>query len=219
MALKLVTAPATDPVTLEQAKAHLRVDFTDDDLLIEALIDAATQYCDGPKGFLGRALVSQTWDLYLDEFPCRHGESFFRHGRIHRGHHSRIEIPLPPLIDIGGVFYLDGSGDEQEVDQSSYTVDPYDEPAKVVPNNGAWPIAACMPNAVRVRFTAGYVDATNSPAIDAVPGPIKAAILMHIGDLYANRETMLSGQRAAAVTLPWASEQLLRPYRFTLSVA
>lgn len=219
MALKLVTAPANDPVTLDQAKAHLRVDFPDDDTLIGALVDAASQFCDGPKGFLGRALVSQTWDLYLDEFPCRHGESFFRGGRIHRGYHSRIEIPLPPLISVGGVFYLDGSGEEQEVDASLYTVDDKNEPGHVVAKNGAWPIAACVPNAVRVRFTAGYVDATNSPAVDAVPAPIKAAMLMYIGDLYANRETMLTGQRAAAVTLPWASEQLLRPYRFTLSIA
>jgi hypothetical protein len=117
------------------------------------------------------------------------------------------------------VFYLDGNGDEQQVQDSTYTVDDVDEPAGIVPVNGIWPIAGCFPNAVRVRFTAGYVDATNSPATDNVPAPIKAAIKLLVGDLYANRETMLTGQRAAAVTLPWAAEQLLRPYRFTLSMA
>lgn len=218
MALKLVAAPANYPVTLDQAKAHLRVDFADDDDLISSLIDTATTYCDGPKGFLGRALISQTWDLYLDEFPCRHGESFFRRGRINRFHHSRIEIPLPPLIDVVGVFYLDGSGEEQELDASKYIVDDKGEQGMIFPVIG-WPIAQCVPNAVRVRFTAGYVDDTQSPQTDKVPGPIKSAMLLYMGDLYANRETMLTGQRAAAVTLPWAAEQMLRPYRFTLSIA
>lgn len=220
MALKLVTAPAGKPVSLDQAKAHLRVDFTDDDLLIGALVDAATQYCDGPKGFLGRALVRQDWDLYLDAFPCRIWGPILRSSHHHGGRHhdGAIEIPLPPLIDVGGVFYLDSGGDEIEVDDSTYTVDAVNEPGRVVPRGGSWPIAACLPNAVRVRFTAGYVD-SNSPPADNVPKPIVAAMLMYIGDLYANRETMLTGQRAAAVTLPWASEQLLRPYRFTLSIA
>lgn len=216
MALKLVTAPANNPLTLDQVKAHLRVDYPDDDLLIGAMLDAAVQYCDGPKGFLGRALIRQTWDLYLDEFPCRYGSAFHRRGHHRYGAH--IDIPLPPLISVGGVFYLDDSGSETEVDPSTYTVDPASEPARIVPKNFSWPIAGCLPNAVRIRFTGGYVT-TDSPPEDNVPQQIIAGILMYIGDLYANRETMLTGQRAAAVTLPWASEQLLRPYRFTLSMA
>jgi uncharacterized phiE125 gp8 family phage protein len=216
MALKLVTAPANNPLTLDQAKAHLRVDFTDDDLLIAALVDAAVQYCDGPKGFLGRALARQTWDLYLDEFPCRFGSAFHRRGNHCYGAH--IDIPLPPLINVVGVYYLDGAGNEIEIDAGAYTVDAVSEPGRVVPVNFSWPTAAHVPNAVRIRFTAGYVT-SDSPPADNVPKPIVAAMLMYIGDLYANRETMLTGQRAAAVTLPWASEQLLRPYRFTLSMA
>lgn len=216
MALKLVTAPANDPLTLDEAKAHLRVDYTDDDLLIAALITAAVQYCDGPKGFLGRALISQTWDLYLDEFPCRFGSAFHRRGHHRYGAH--IDIPLPPLISVGGVFFLDNSGNESEVDPSLYAVDAASEPGRIVPKNFAWPIAGCLPNAVRIRFTAGYVT-SDSPPQDNVPQPILAAMKMYIGDLYANRETMLTGQRAAAVTLPWAAEQLLRPHRFTLSMA
>jgi uncharacterized phiE125 gp8 family phage protein len=215
MSLKIVAAPENDPITLAQAKAHLRVDHSDDDTLIEALIAAATQYCDGPHGFLGRALIQQTWDLYLDEFPSWRGSGFYRNRRY--GH--AIEIPLPPLISVAGVFYLDTAGDEHEIDAASYVVDPISEPGRVVPARGAcWP-TVCDTNAVRVRFTAGYVDATNSPATDNVPKPIYAGMLLYIGDLYANRETMLTGQRAAAVTLPWAAEQLLRPYRFTLSLA
>lgn len=216
MALKLVAAPANDPVSLDEAKAHLRVDFEDDDTLIAAFVSASTRFVDGPKGFLGRALIDQTWDLYLDEFPCyRYRNPHPRHGWRHD---HPIEIPLPPLIQVLGIFYIDGNGDEQEVPTSSYVVDPASEPGRVALVSGAsWPTAACRINAVRIRFRAGYIDGSNSPPTDNVPATIKAAILLHVGDLYANRETQVIGQ--TVVTLPWAAEQLLRPERITLSMA
>jgi uncharacterized phiE125 gp8 family phage protein len=217
MSLKLITAPAA-VISLEDAKKHLRVDHDEDDDLIEAFVAAATEFVDGPKGFLGRALNQQTWDLYLDEFPCRRGSAFYRRGGSWQ--FDPIEVPLPPLISVDGVFYIDASAVEQEVNASAYRVDPNSEPGRIVPvSGGAWPTVPCTPGAVRVRFTAGYIDAGNSPPTSNVPKPIRAGILLYLGDLYANRESMLTGPRAAAVTLPWAAEQLLRPHRFTLSMA
>ena len=223
MGLTLVTAPANQPVTLDEAKAHLRVDFTDDDDMIEALIEAASGWVDGPNGFLGRALIDQTWDLYLDHFPCgphRHQAFAYHHG--HRRHrHDAIEIPLPPLIEVLGVYYLDTTGNEQLLDESLYTVDPTSEtnqPGRIIPaGTSRWPQTSCDANSVRIRFRAGYIDSSVSPATDNVPRPIRAAILLHIGDLYSNRETMVVGERVAP--LPWAAEQLLRPYRVTMSMA
>ncbi len=219
MALKLITAPATYPVSLDEAKRHLKVDFDDDDALIDAAIIAASR---NAEQFVGRAFIDQTWDLYLDEFPCvgiYRPFGLFRYSswRSHRSHHLEIEIPMPPLIEVEGVFYKDGAGDEQPVDAVGYTVDAVTEPGRVVPIS-AWPIAKQIPNAVRIRFRAGFVDLDESPVAD-VPGPIKAAVLLYIGDLYANRETMLTGERAAAVQLPWAAEQLLRPYRVHTAMA
>ena len=211
MGLKLVTAPATYPVSLAEAKAHVREDSSDFDTQIQAFVYTATQYVDGPKGFLGRALIDQTWDYYLDEFP--HG--LVRHHWRYRS--QPIEIPLPPLIAVSGVFYLDGNGVEQEFDASNYTVDDTNEPGRVVLKSGkCWPTVACEPNSVRIRFRAGYIDA-NSPPQANVPYPIKAAILMYVGDLYANRESQIVGDTAAK--LPWAAEQLLRPHRVTMSMA
>lgn len=64
-----VTPPAEPPVSLEEAKAHLRVDFGDDDLYVAGLIEAATAHLDGWSGILGRALVTQTWRQDLCGFP------------------------------------------------------------------------------------------------------------------------------------------------------
>ena len=201
MALRLITAPAVTPVTLAEAKAHLVVDHSDDDTLIQAYINAATGYCDGPHGFLGRALVDQTWELVLDEFPV-----------------NEIRIPLPPLISVVHVKYDDAAGVEQTVSSSTYTVDNVSEPGWILPaSSGMWPSTFDGINAVRVRFRAGYIDATVSPVLMAVPPDIRAAILLYVGTLYNGRETEVVGSSVAP--MPWSAEQLLRRKRFDLSLA
>lgn len=60
MTLTLVTAPS-DLVTLDEVKAHLRVDIDDEDPLIGGLIQGAIAYLDGYRGVLGRAIMPQTW--------------------------------------------------------------------------------------------------------------------------------------------------------------
>lgn len=200
MGLKLVTPPAEQPISLEEAKRHLRVDFDDDNEIIEAFITAAVDFVDGPGGYLGRALIDQTWDYYFDEFPAT----------------GPIEIPLPPLIEILGVFYTDADGTEQEF--SSYSSNMPGNPGKVyLPSGGSWPSIQSVSDAVRVRFRAGYLDQNASPPVESVPGSIKSAILIYIGNLYANRESVVVGQTVA--TVPWAAEQLLRRHRFYLGMA
>ena len=196
MGLKLITPPADWPVSLVEAKAHLRVDFADDDALIEIFRKAAT---DEAEKFTGRALIEQTWDLYLDAFPA-----------------AEIKIPRPPLIEVVGVFY-GGAADEQTLPAAGYIVDDASEPARIaLASNGSWPTLTTQANAVRVRFKAGYID-DSSPAAANVPYAIKAAILLTIGTLYANRETVIVGQ--TATLLPWSAEQLLRRYRVEKAMA
>jgi len=60
------TAPAGAPITLSQAKAQIRVDHNDEDVLIQHYIDAATSLLDGPTGILGRCLVTQSWQMVID---------------------------------------------------------------------------------------------------------------------------------------------------------
>lgn len=201
MGLKLIAAPEDWPITLEEAKAHLRVDTDDDNNLIEALIDAAVDYCDGPTGFLGRALIDQTWELVLDAFPACDKE---------------IKIPMPPLIEVVSIKYDDGAGAEQTLDPSRYTVDSVSEPGWVLPV-GSWPSTFDGVNAVRVRFRCGYLDQTASPAAENVPAAIKAAIKLIIGNLYGNRETIVIGQSVAEI--PWTAQALMRKHRIHLSMA
>lgn len=215
MALKRVTAPATDPVTLDEAKAQVREDSSDFDTEITAFIKAATGFVEGPKGYLGRALIDQTWDYYLDAFPC--WDTNIRSIRWGQWI-SYIEIPLPPLIEVAGVFYTDTSGVEQTFDPAFYTVDTASEPGRIALKSGAsWPtLSGGTVNAVRIRFRAGYLD-TSSPPVAAVPYEIKAGILLYIADLYQNRENSVIGE--TAVELPFAAKALLKPHRIPLSMA
>ncbi len=199
MALKLITPPASDPITLAEAKAHLRVDHSDDDVMIGAMITAATRHA---EAFTGRAFIDQTWELVLDAFPS-----------------NEIELKKPPLIELVSVVYDDGDGVEQTLDASSYTVDAVSEPGWVLPvgGSGYWPTTVFDGvNAVRVRFRAGYLDTGVSPAVENVPADIKHAILLELGSFYAQRETLVIGQSVA--NLP-AWEWLLRPHRVERGMA
>lgn len=206
MGLKLISAPGGQPVTLDQAKLHLNVEGNDYDVLIQAFIEAATDYA---ESFQGRTLIDQTWDLYMDAWP----DAVLVGSRSV----SEIRIPKPPLIEVVGVFYLDSAGDEQTVNASLYTVDTAGEPGRVVLKSGSWPTLPELANSVRVRFRAGYLDQTVSPAVASVPKATFAAILIIVADLYANRESVVVGQTVARV--PFAADSLLRRYKFDLSMA
>jgi uncharacterized phiE125 gp8 family phage protein len=220
--LKLVTAPADLPLTVDEVKMHLREDSDDQNDLILLFLETAVSYADGPEGFLGRALIDQTWDLYLDGFPnawC-FDRLTYRHG--HRSDHRRslqqIQIPLPPLIEVVGVFYSDSNGDEQEFDAANYTVDDASEPGRVVLNESkSWPTPSRNANSVRVRFRAGYLD-NSSPPVANVPPDVKAALLLYVGSLYLNREEVTLA-RESVLKLPWGAEALLRKRRKHLGMA
>ena len=161
----LVAASTAYPVTLDEAKLHLRVDGDDEDTLISSLIAATTGHLDGPSGILGRFIMPQTWS---QEYSAVLGD---------------LVLPLGPvqsatIVGFTGFRLLqDGRGFFLRL------------------NDGAsWPEST-----ITVEFVAGYNEA---------PTPLKAAILLHIGTLYENRETL-----ADKVNHTRAYDALIAPYR------
>lgn len=189
MALTLVTGPAGEPVDVEAAKAHLRVDIDDDDDLIGGLIVAARQHV---EAHTRRALMTQTWELVRDYFPA-----------------GGIRVPLPPLQSVESITYIDEDGGEGVVPAEDYLVDTAQQPGRIVLRNGAsWPAVTLQEvGGVRVRFTAGYGDAED------VPQGIKQAILLLVGTLYENREDTLVAQGVTVMRIPFGVEALLMPLR------
>ena len=185
LTLKQATAPASEPITLAEAKLHLRVDFDDDDTLIAGQIVTAREVV---EGIARRALISQSWDLVLDAFP---GERY-------------IELPLPPLQSVTSVIYVDEDGDEHTFSSTNYVVDTYREPGRLVLTSSAsWPSDTLQETAgVRVRFVAGFGDDG-----DDVPAKYKQAILLMVGHYYEHREAV-SDERLLE-TLPVGVQALL----------
>ena len=188
MTLKLITAPATEPVSLADAKLHLRVDGSDEDDLITALIQASREAAEHQ---LGRALITQEWERVLDAFPP-----------------AEIELGMPPVTGITSVTYIDTAEVSTVMDAADYSLDADRLPGWLLPAYGEdWPSTLDTPNAVRVRFVCGY----GASASD-VPAAIVAWIKIRIGTLYKHREQIAVG--VSVSDLPGAFvDRLLDPYR------
>lgn len=180
-------APEVAPVSLAEAKTHLRVDFTDDDTLIGALIDAATAHVDGYTGILARALVTQTWQQDFCDWP---GDRVLR-------------LPLAPVASVSSVKYFDSANTEITVAETgNYALledarGPY---IKFTSDFAAPALFDERDDRIGVTFVAGYGDPSD------VPAAIRAAVLLIVGDLYKNRDAGEVAPNAAATAL-------LTPYR------
>ncbi len=229
MAVKLIAPPLIEPIKREDVEAHLRCDLTAESALIDSYIAAVRQQA---EAITRRALITQTWELVLDEFP------------------PDITLPFPPLQSVVSVKYIDTAGVEQTLSASSYIVDTDSEPARITPAYGeVWPSTRCQVNAVRIRFVCGYsfplfdaataypigsevkytnglsyrakvltaagelpTDATKWDVIsesEAVPKAIKQWMLLQLGSMYENRE---AASKDAMNTMPFV-DGLLSSYR------
>jgi uncharacterized phiE125 gp8 family phage protein len=184
-AIKVYTAATTYPVTLAEAKLHLRVDGTDEDTLINALIAAATQQA---ENYTWRTLMTTVYEYIADSFS------------------KQIELDTFPIATIDSIKYYDLNNVQQTLIVSAYESNLNECPVLIRPKeNYYWPDTIIRFDAVTVRFTAGYASAA------AVPAAIKQAILMIVGHLYANREDVVTGTQVN--TMPQSSQYLLNTYR------
>lgn len=172
MAIKLITAATTLPVTLAEAKLHCRIDDTDRDALITALITAATEMAEQHMG--GRAVMPQTYELTLNAFP------------------DALELTRVPVVSVTSVKYYDTAGVEQTLPGVMYTLDITDDtgPAWVTPvYGGDWPETRDQNGAVVCRYVAGYANAA------AVPEPIKQWIKIMVATMISHpaREEIAPG--------------------------
>lgn len=189
MALKLITAATTYPVTLADAKLHCKVDDVADDALITAMITSATELAEQE---LGRALMAQTWEVTLDSFP------------------DAFELTRVPVQSVTSVKYYDTTGTLQTLSGSLYSVDTADGDgfAYVTPAyNTSWPETRDQINAVSVRYVSGYTDAA------AVPEPIKAWIKLMVAAMYENREAEAQAVRSNGTLKMQFVDRLLDRYR------
>jgi uncharacterized phiE125 gp8 family phage protein len=172
------TPPAVEPVTVAEAKAHLRVDTSDDDTYIGTLIAAGRQWC---EEYLDRTLVNTQWVMRFDSFPDNGTES--------------IELPRPPMVTTGTATAVTvtmtlATGNTSTFSTSAYRVDRFATPGEIqTVYAGTWPAdRRDDQNAASVTWWAGYGSTGSS-----VPAAIRHAILMLVGILYEKRAAAESG--------------------------
>lgn len=183
--LRIKTEPTEEPVTLDEIKAHLRVDFDDDDDVLGYYITSARQHA---ENYCQRAFITQIFNYRLDEFPWE------------------LKLPRPNLVSVSSIKYTDQNGDEQTLDISEYQVDIYSTVGRVKPTySNTWPSTRIGDyNAVNVEYVAGYGDTAD------VPRAIKQAIMLLVGHLYENRESTAA---LTIKDVPMGYYSLLNQYR------
>lgn len=190
MAVQLVTPPTAEPITLVRAKLHLRVDFDDDNDLIQDMIITAREVAETETR---RALMTQTWKYILDAFPANPQPAL-----TWQGDQDRFRLPFPPLQSVTSIVYTDQNGTPGTVSPSVYQVDTASEPGRIALNPGqVWPSVALATIAgVAVTFVAGYTSA------DQVPRSLKQGMLLLIGAYYRNREDWVVDKQIKSLEMP-----------------
>jgi uncharacterized phiE125 gp8 family phage protein len=186
MALILTAGPAAEPVTLAEAKAHLRVDGTAEDALITSLILTARLHIEAA---LGLSLITQSWSYLLDAWPER-----------------EVRLPLRPVQSVSAVKVTAADGAVATLASDRYLLDGAGAPPRLVPVGGPFPAPGAAALGIEIAFSAGYGSAAAN-----VPAPIRQALLQLIAHWFEHREPVEAG--ASVTRIPITVSELLAPYR------
>jgi uncharacterized phiE125 gp8 family phage protein len=188
MTAALITPPAIEPVTLIAAKAHLRVEISDDDDLIGALITAARVHVEVATR---RVMITQSWRIYRDDWPPS----------------GMIDLRITPLQSVDAVIVYDISGNPTTLPPGAYQVDKTSVPARLVLKQ---PITTVAPgqliNGIEIDVTAGYGLSGAS-----VPQPLQLAMMMLVARWYETRDGTAIGTIPASIAQGF--DALIEPFR------
>jgi uncharacterized phiE125 gp8 family phage protein len=186
MNLRVTVQPTEEPVSVNELKAHLRIDGDDENDLLAGYLTGARMQCELEAR---RAFVTQTLQLKLEAWPCW----------------PFIILPRPPLQSVTSIVYVDNAGASTTMSASDYIVDATGEPGRVWLGYGlSWPSATLRPGpSITITYVAGYGDAVDVPQI------YKQAIMLVAGHYYENREAIVIGQGFTATQVPMAAQALL----------
>ncbi|MYZ50470.1 head-tail connector protein [Propylenella binzhouense] len=173
MRRELISGPAAEPVLLEEAKAHLRLDTDDEDAFVGALIVAARIAIESE---IRQVLIAQAWRTAI---PCwRAGEA--------------IELPVQPLLSVDAVRAVARDGTASPLPAEAYAADPAEGTATLLSEMSPPPVR------YEVDFTAGM----GSSGLD-VPQPIRLAIRMLTTHWFENRSPVVLGERPTEGPAGW----------------
>lgn len=165
--LKRVSAPVDFPVTVCECKADLRVQHSAEDELIGSLIADATDYMGAPNGVIGKALITQSWEVSLPAPACD----------------GKIYLPITPAQSISSIQYYDIDNAIQLLDVADFILIGDEDAATVEPASGvSWPATYNRFDAIKITVVVGFGDNKN-----AVPNSIRRAIRLLVAHWFEHR--------------------------------
>lgn len=204
----LLQAPATEPITVAELRAHLR-DVPDADGVLTQLIKDAREYVEEATGL---ALISQERRLVMDYWPLEKrgtdGLGWWdgvQEGALIGSAKRAVELPRAPLLSVDAVKTYDSANASSTFPDASYYVDTASKPGRLALTIGAtWPVPTRPVAGVEIDYTAGWPDAAS------VPAPLKRAILLIAAHWYENRELV---DYDGPSKVPMQAGRILRKYR------
>ena len=186
--LELLDAPAITPITLAEVKDQLRVEGSDDDVILTRLINVAVAYTD-VKGALGQAMITQKWGQWVNSTPPQ-----------------TVSLILGPVTGVTAVKYYDTDGVLQTDTLSNDQVTGTEFATIIGPKSGFnWPVTQDRSDAIRIEYEIGYGETTAD-----VPQTIRHALMLLVGHWYDNRENT---QMDELSNIPFGFEHLLNIHR------
>jgi hypothetical protein len=174
---QLKTPPLTEPLTLQEVKAWLKVDHDTEDTLIQLLITTARERC---ESITGLSLMIQQWVAYLQYWPIQHEEAWWdgiREGAFIQEALQAVPLRHGPVRQIDAVTLYDFEGNASLYPPSNYLLDKARDQV-VLQSSAPIPTGERIINPIEITYTTGF---------DTVPGVIKTGLLMLIVRLYEHR--------------------------------
>lgn len=202
-----LTPPTELPLSLEDARAWLRVTNNDDDKTIEDLIKSA---CETIEDYTGRALLNTEYRWQDYRWPDFRTQSNIGAGQKTPPFSVKyplyfVVLPRCPVVSVKSVKYLSESGAFVEISPSQYSIDSSTSPGLLVfskaPPAPSSPVP--RPDAVQIVFTAGYGDEASD-----VNHRLRMVIKYMVANAYENRTPVVTGTIATA--LPYSMQTILR---------
>jgi hypothetical protein len=183
----LVLSPSLKPLSLEEVKGFLKIDVADEDVLLNALIDSATERL---QDYLNIKIMYQKWAIYFDCFGVSRNPKADNYDSWSEGYIpdlfstlNYLELPIGNIQRIESFKTYDDDNEYYLFDKSNYNVDLYTTPARIaLKRNSVWPATVLRTlNGVEIIVEVGWVTQ------DEVPAPIKQALRLYIAQMYESR--------------------------------
>ena len=175
--------PMVKPISVAEAKKHLRIEHMDDDGYLDRLVDAAVSYVDA-NGVLGKPIIVRKFVLEFTEKPT-----------------WPVRLPFSNFTELENIKVIQ-DGTLVTLENDDFQIGSDGDFRTVSPIKGTdWPVADDVPYAYQICYKAGM-----SGNAGGVPETIKHALLLLVAHWYEHREAV---EPNSLMPLPFGFNELI----------